>query len=150
MWYYSINIKTYIIVKQAAEKWGISERRIRVLCVQGKLVEPNKKGIVEKYLPTQIQIKGKYFINHRKKLDTRRPLTEGEVARLNEEFVVKYTYNSNTIKRNTLTLRETDLVLIGITIDKKPLDHMEVVGHKEAYDYVRELVKDNIPLSENY
>ena len=83
-------------------------------------------------------------------MDTRRPLTEGEVARLNEEFVVKYTYNSNTIKRNTLTLRETDLVLIGITIDKKPLDHMEVVGHKEAYDYVRELVKDNIPLSENY
>ncbi len=60
-------------------------------------------------------------------LDSRRPLTEGEVARLNEEFIVEYTYNSNAIEGNTLTLRETDLVLRGLTIDKKPLkDHMEV------------------------
>ena len=55
-----------------------------------------------------------------------------------------------SIVGNTLTLRETDLVLRGLTIDKKPLkDHMEAVGHKEAFDYVRELVKNNIPLSEN-
>ena len=38
-----------------------------------------------------------------------------------------------TIEGNTLTLRETDMVLRGLTIDKKPLkDHMEAVGHKEA------------------
>ena len=74
-------------------------------------------------------------------MDTKRPLTEGEVIRLNEEFIVEYTYNSNAIEGNTLTLRETDLVLRGLTIDKKPLkDHMEAVGHKEAFDYVRELV----------
>lgn len=86
----------------------------------------------------------------KKELDIRRPLTEGEVERLNEEFVVEYTYNSNAIEGNTLTLRETDLVLRGLTIDKKPLkDHVEAVGHKEAFDYVKELVKDNIPLSEN-
>ena len=49
------------------------------------------------------------------------------------------------LRGNTLTLRETDLVL-----RKKPLkDHLEVVGHKEAFDFVRELVKDNIPLSES-
>lgn len=80
-------------------------------------------------------------------LDSRRPLTEGEVARLNEEFIVEYTYNSNAIEGNTLTLRETDLVLRGLTIDKKPLkDHMEAVGHKEAFDFVRELVKIMFPL----
>ena len=82
-------------------------------------------------------------------LDSRRPLTAGEVARLNEEFIVEYTYNSNAIEGNTLTLRETDLVLRGLTIDRKPLkDHMEAVGHKEAFDFVSELVKDNVPISE--
>lgn len=51
---------------------------------------------------------------------------------------------------NTLTLRETDMVLRGLTIDKKPLkDHMEAIGHKEAFDFVSELVKDSIPMTEN-
>ena len=68
--------------------------------------------------------------NDRKKveLDSRRSLTAGEVARLNEEFIIEYTYNSNAIEGNTLTLRETDLVLRGLTIDQKPLkDHVETV-----------------------
>ena len=83
-------------------------------------------------------------------LNERRPLTAGEEARLNEEFIVEYTYNSNAIEGNTLTLRETDLVLKGLTIDQKPLkDHMEAVGHKEAFDFVSELVKDNVPISES-
>lgn len=58
-------------------------------------------------------------------LDARRPLTEGEAERLTEQFVIEYTYNSNAIEGNTLTLRETDMVLCGLTIDQKPLkDHM--------------------------
>ena len=48
-------------------------------------------------------------------LDTRRQ----EVERLTEEFVVEYPYNSNAIEGNMLTLRETDLVLRGMTIDQK-------------------------------
>lgn len=150
----------YITVKQAAEKWGISERRIRVLCAQGKINGVYQEGRGWKIpanalKPADGRYKSKESIlliidKKKKELDTRRPLTEGEVARFNEEFVVEYTYNSNAIEGNTLTLRETDLVLRGLTIDKKPLkDHMEAVGHKEAFDYVRELVKDNIPLSEN-
>lgn len=83
-------------------------------------------------------------------LDTRRPLTEGEIERLTEEFVVEYTYNSNAIEGNTLTLRETDLVLRGLTIDQKPLkDHMEAVGHKDAFYFVQDLVKEQEPLSES-
>lgn len=90
-------------------------------------------------------------INKKKnELDHKRPLTAGEVERLTEEFVVEYTYNSNAIEGNTLTLRETDMVLRGLTIDKKPLkDHLEVVGHKDAFDFVRDLVRDNVPLSES-
>ena len=150
----------YITVKQAAEKWGISERRIRVLCAQGKINGAYQEGRgwkipIDAEKPADGRYKSKESIlliidKKKKELDTRRPLTEGEIARLNEEFVVEYTYNTNAIEGNTLTLRETDLVLKGLTIDKKPLkDHMEAVGHKEAFDYVRELVKDNIPLSEN-
>lgn len=85
----------------------------------------------------------------KEKLDQCRPLTEGELERLSEEFVIEYTYNSNAIEGNTLTLRETDLVLRGLTIDKKPLkEHFEAVGHKEAFDFVRELVQKNEALSE--
>ena len=150
----------YITVKQAAEKWGISERRIRVLCAQGKINGVYQEGRgwkipADALKPADGRYKSKESIlliidKKKKELDTKRPLTEGEVIRLNEEFIVEYTYNSNAIEGNTLTLRETDLVLRGLTIDKKPLkDHMEAVGHKEAFDYVRELVKNNIPLSEN-
>ena len=83
------------------------------------------------------------------KLDEYRPLTQGELERLRKEFLINFTYNSNAIEGNTLTLRETALVLEGLTIDKKPIrDHLEVIGHSDAFRYVEQLVTDNIPLSE--
>lgn len=86
----------------------------------------------------------------KEQLDQRRPLTVGELQRLQEEFLIEYTYNSNAIEGNTLTLQETALVLEGITIDRKPLkDHLEAVGHKDAFLYVQELVKDKVPFSES-
>ena len=150
----------FITVKQAAEKWGISDRRIRVLCSEGKIPGAYQEGRgwnipmdADKPADGRYRSKESIFsqIDHKKKkLDERRPLTEGEVARLNEEFIVEYTYNSNAIEGNTLTLRETDLVLKGLTIDQKPLkDHMEAVGHKEAFEFVSELVKNDVPISES-
>ena len=149
----------FLTVKQASEKWGISDRRIRVLCSEGKIPGAYREGRgwkipVDAKKPADGRYKSKESLLaqiDRKKveLDSRRPLTAGEVARINEEFIVEYTYNSNAIEGNTLTLRETDLVLRGLTIDSKPLkDHMEAVGHKEAFDFVSELVKDNVPISE--
>lgn len=83
-------------------------------------------------------------------MNTYRPLTEGELLRLREEFLIDFTYNSNAIEGNTLTLQETALILKeGITIDKKPLkDHLEAVGQKEAWLYVEELVKEKVQISE--
>ena len=149
----------FLTVKQASEKWGISDRRIRVLCSEGKIPGAYREGRgwkipVDAKKPADGRYKSKESLLaqiDRKKveLDSRRPLTAGEVARINEEFIVEYTYNSNAIEGNTLTLRETDLVLRGLTIDSKPMkDHMEAVGHKEAFDFVSELVKDNVPISE--
>lgn len=79
-------------------------------------------------------------------LKNKRPLTQGELERLDEEFLTEYTYNTNAIEGSTLTLRETDLILRGLTIGEKSLrEHLEVVGHKDAYEYVKELsVKDEI------
>ncbi len=150
----------FMTVKQAAEKWGISDRRIRVLCAEGKIPGAYQEGRgwkipIDAEKPADGRYRSKESVLSRieqkkNELDGRRPMTEGEAARLNEEFIVEYTYNSNAIEGNTLTLRETDLVLRGLTIDKKPLkDHMEAVGHKEAFEYVSELVKDNVPISES-
>ena len=149
----------YMTVNEASAKWGISDRRIRVLCAEGKIPGVIKEGKSWKIpFDTAKPVDGRYKSNEsllalidkkKKELDNRRPLTEGEMERLNEEFTVEYTYNSNAIEGNTLTLRETDLVLRGLTIDRKPLkDHMEAVGHKEAFEFVSELVKQNEPLSE--
>ncbi len=150
----------FMTVIQASEKWGISDRRIRVLCSEGKIPGAYQDGRgwkipVDAKKPADGRYKSKESLLtqiERKKteLDTKRPLTAGEVERLKEEFIVEYTYNSNAIEGNTLTLRETDLVLRGLTIDRKPLkDHMEAVGHKEAFDFASELVKDNVPISES-
>ena len=150
----------FMTVKQASEKWGISDRRIRTLCAEGKISGAYQEGRgwkipIDADKPTDGRYKSKESIlsqidRKKKELDSRRPLTEGETERLNEEFIVEYTYNSNAIEGNTLTLRETDLVLRGLTIDKKPLkDHIEAVGHKEAFEFVSELVKNNVPISES-
>lgn len=150
----------FMTVKQAADKWGISDRRVRVLCSQGKIVGAYQEGRswkipVDAVKPTDGRFKSSESILDRidkkkAELNTKRPLTAGEVARLNEQFVVEYTYNSNAIEGNTLTLRETDMVLRGLTIDKKPLkEHMEAVGHKEAFEFVSELVKEKQPLSQS-
>lgn len=150
----------FMTVKQASERWGISDRRIRTLCAEGKIPGAYQEGRgwkipIDAVKPADGRYKSKESIlsqidRKKKELDSRRPLTEGETERLNEEFIVEYTYNSNAIEGNTLTLRETDLVLRGLTIDKKPLkDHMEAVGHKEAFEFVSELVKNNVPISES-
>ena len=150
----------YMTVKQAAEKWGISDRRVRILCAEGKILGVTREGRswmipAEAKKPEDGRFKATeslLTVIDRKKmeLDSRRPLTEGELERLTEEFIIEYTYNSNAIEGNTLTLRETDMVLRGLTIDRKPLkDHMEAVGHKEAFDFVQDLVKEQAPLSES-
>lgn len=83
-------------------------------------------------------------------LQSCRPLTHGEIERLNESFMVQFTYNSNAIEGNTLTLGETAMVLEGLTIDQKPLkDHLEAIGHRDAFEYIEDLVQEKTLLSES-
>ncbi len=84
------------------------------------------------------------------KLSELRPLNQGELKRLREEFTINNTYHSNAIEGSTLTLRETALILQeGVTIAEKPIkEHLEAIGHKDAFDYVMELTDSKTALSE--
>lgn len=83
-------------------------------------------------------------------LRTRRPLNATELKRLREEFLIETTYNSNAIEGNTLTLRETALILQqGITIAEKPLrDHLDIIGFRDAFKYMTEIASKNAALTE--
>lgn len=84
------------------------------------------------------------------KLSGLRPLNDTELKRLREEFMIENTYNSNAIEGNTLTLRETALILQeGVTIAQKPVkEHLEAIGHKDAFEYIVTLADACSPLTE--
>ncbi|EMY71215.1 Fic family protein [Leptospira vanthielii] len=87
----------------------------------------------------------------KKELDKLRPLPKGIVSKLNEQFYLEWTYNSNAIEGNTLSLQETDLVLRqGITIGNKSLrEHFEVLNHKEGIYFLEEIIKKKTFISVN-
>lgn len=156
----------YMTVKQASEQWGISDRRIRLLCAEGRIegvVRDGRSYLIPADALKPIDrrsLRGKNISEQyvklfasvdmmKAELDRRRPMTSGELKRLQDEFLVEFTYNSNAIEGNTLTLQETAMVLEGLTIDQKPLkDHLEAVGHRDAFLYVISLVSDKVPISE--
>lgn len=156
----------YLTVTQAAEKWGISSRRVRLLCANGEIDGVIRKGklymipadtekpLDKRKLPNKRK-RGKFSelltdIDMKKaRLDMLRPLTSGEAQRLRDEFMVDFTYNSNAIEGNTLTLKETAMVLEGMTIDKKPLkDHLEAVGLRDAFLYMEDIAQKKLKLRE--
>lgn len=85
-----------------------------------------------------------------KELSSYRPLNAGELAQIRKEFILNATYNSNAIEGNSITLRETVMLLKhGLTVDGKPFkDHLDILGYSEAFDYVFSLVEKGNELSE--
>ncbi|MGL5355620.1 MAG: Fic family protein, partial [Cetobacterium sp.] len=68
---------------------------------------------------------------------------------IRESILLEWTYNSNAIEGNTLTLLETKVVLEGITIGGKSIrEHLEVVNHKEAILYLEEVIRKEEPFNE--
>lgn len=89
------------------------------------------------------------ILKKKEQLDAARPLPKHTLRTLQEKLFLEWTYNSNAIEGNTLTLNETKVVLEGITIGGKTLrEHLEVINHQEAIFFVEEIVKDEEPLSE--
>jgi Fic family protein len=84
------------------------------------------------------------------KLDKFRPLPPAQGANLEQAFNIEYTYESNRIEGNTLTLMETAMVIEkGITIGGKSLrEHLEAINHFDAISYINEVIQDKEPLNE--
>lgn len=101
-----------------------------------------------KHIKETGNIKGAYMLNKldkiyelKKELDKKRPLSQSELKRIKENYIIKNTYNSNAIEGNTLTEIETKVIIeTGITIAKKTLrEHLEVKNHAEALLFIEEL-----------
>ena len=83
------------------------------------------------------------------KLDQHRPLSPAIVKNLHEDLILRWTYHSNAIEGNTLTLLETKVVLEGITVGGKALrEHFEAINHRDAILYVEDIIKKQEPFSE--
>jgi Fic family protein len=97
---------------------------------------------LEKYL-ARIQEK-------KAKLDAFRPLPDIAVRKIKESLTLEWTYNSNGIEGNTLTLQETKMIIEeGMTVKGKSLrEHFEAVNHNEAIEYLETLISDKYILKE--
>ena len=83
------------------------------------------------------------------KLDTYCPLNTQVVNNLHDNLVLQWTYHSNAIEGNTLTLKETKVALEGITIGGKTLrEHFEAINHRDAILFVEERVGQQQTLNE--
>lgn len=80
----------------------------------------------------------------------KKPLNQTQLRKMEEYFNLNYTYESNRIEGNTLTLQETYLVVNdGITVGGKSVrEHLEVINHTEAIGYLGEIVRNKTSFSE--
>ena len=159
----------YMTTKEAVKKWNIIERRIRQLLSDGRIEGAVKVGNswnipIDTLKPTDKRIirpdENKFIINVendffdevdnlKKKLDSKRPIPKETLKSLKESINLEWTYNSNGIEGNTLTLRETQVVLEGITVGGKSIkEHLEAINHEQAILFLDELVKEDNPITE--
>lgn len=155
----------YLTTKEVASKWNVNDRRVRVLCEEGRVNGAFKVGktwmIAEdasKPYDARKSIKKEYkgldydfskIDSMKKRIDDYRPLSTNSVKSLREKLIVEWTYNSNAIEGNTLTMSETKVVLEGITIGGKSVtEHLEAINHKEAIEYLETIIKEKKDLTE--
>lgn len=157
----------YMTIKEAAEKWNISERRIRQLIKDKRIDGSIKVGTtwnipsdISKPIDRRVKMQNDYIINlpddyfknideKKKALDSKRPIPSKTLNSLRDNYILEWTYNSNAIEGNTLTLVETKVVFEGITVGGKSVrEHLEAINHREAINYLEELVNKDTSLTE--
>ena len=94
---------TYLKVSEAAQKWGISDRRVRKLCAEERINGVIRKGNL--YLipdnavrPADARTLTRHGVSPllaeldqlKERLASMRPLSQGEVEALREEFMTSY------------------------------------------------------------
>ena len=97
----------------------------------------------------ELKIKLQTIESAKAALDTARPLPPHTLASLRDKITLEWIYHSNAIEGNTLTLRETKVVLEGITVGGKSLrEHFEATNHRDAIMYVEEIVATQEAINE--
>lgn len=88
----------------------------------------------------------------KRELDHFRPLSPGILQKLRDQFILEWTYNSNAIEGNTLSLQETELVLNrGLTIGNKSLkEHFEAINHKAGIEFIEQFVSKKKNIDESF
>ncbi len=86
----------------------------------------------------------------KKKIDTLRPLSKSELLELHKWYEVTYTYHSNALEGNTLSLGETKLVVEdGLTVEGHPISEiLEAKNHKEVIQDLIATVQKKNPVTE--
>ena len=159
----------FMTTKEAVQKWNISERRIRRLLQDGRIegavkvgnnwnipIKANKPVDKRSFKLENTEFKFDLPDNYfdkvdelNKELNSKRPISKETLKSLKESINLEWTYNSNGIEGNTLTLRETQVVLEGITVGGKSLkEHLEVINHEQAILFLDDLIKDKKPITE--
>lgn len=159
----------FMTTKEAVKKWNISERRIRQLLQDGRIegavkngnswnipvdaIKPVDKRVIKPdFTEFIIDLEANYFNEVdqlKRELDNKRPIPKETLRSLEDSINLEWTYNSNGIEGNTLTLRETQVVLEGITVGGKSIkEHLEAINHEKAILYLNDLVKEDNPITE--
>lgn len=159
----------FMTTKEAVKKWNISERRIRQLLQDGRIegavkngnswnipidaIKPVDKRVIKaETIDFIIDLEDNYFNEVdklKRELDSKRPIPKETLRSLEDSINLEWTYNSNGIEGNTLTLRETQVVLEGITVGGKSIkEHLEAINHEKAILYLNDLVKEDKPITE--
>lgn len=127
--------------ESAGEILAMAEPRIQYLSSKQVL---QFQGISEKINQKLAEID-----NLKKRWAAQKPLSQIQLQKMNEFFDVNYTFDSNRIEGNTLTLQETHLVVNeGITIGGKSMrEHLEAINHYEAVSFIKDMVTGNEDIS---
>lgn len=87
----------------------------------------------------------------KEQIDAYRPIPQHALHQLKEFYRIATTYSSNAIEGNSLTETETKVIIEdGLTIGGKSLrEHLEVIGHSDAYTFMWELAQSSREITEH-
>jgi Fic family protein len=157
----------YMTVLEASKKWGISDRRVRFLCSQGRirgiiqqgrryLIPDNTEKPFDERVKRVRKAKSLHY-NDFTRLDFLKSMIQDEPEQLpvfttedRQKFLSKFAEDSSALEGNTLTALEVESILDGEVIAGHKLsEHMIVVGCKDAMESIFDWAQERKPLSQN-
>ena len=139
------DLKVQLMAEKVVKIIEYTPRASEILAVAESRVEYLRGGEREDTVPMSAEIKSELSEVDQlmEEWNSYSILNQTQLKKMKEYFDVSYTYESNRIEGNTLTLQETAMVMNeGLTIGGKSMrEHLEVVNHSEAIGFVRGLIE---------